>query len=95
MIIFSFCLFTGLVALWSLWKFKTPYSSTLNGFFLAGKSNSFWMVGSALLLTKLSANQFIGENESVYINNLSVIGWGVSLGVAMLLGLVFLLAVFF
>ncbi|ULT23130.1 hypothetical protein KUH03_28410 [Sphingobacterium sp. E70] len=76
MIVFSFCLFTGLVALGSLWKFKTNYSNTLNGFFLAGKSNSFWMVGSALLLTNLSANQFIGENESVYINNLSVIGWG-------------------
>lgn len=95
MIIFSFCLFTGLVALWSLWKFKTTYSTTLNGFFLAGKSNSFWMVGSALLLTNLSANQFIGENESVYINNLSVIGWGISSVVAMLLVSEFLLPIYF
>ena len=85
MIIASFCLFTVLVASWSLLKYKTHYASTLNGFFLAGKSNSFWMVGSALLLTNLSANQFISENESVYINNLSVIGWGVSSVVAMLL----------
>ncbi|MCW8313624.1 solute:sodium symporter family transporter [Sphingobacterium thalpophilum] len=95
MIIFSFCLFTGLVALWSLWKFKSNYSTTLNGFFLAGKSNSYWMVGSALLLTNLSANQFIGENESVYINNLSVIGWGVSSVVAMLLVSEFLLPIYF
>jgi len=95
MIVFSFCLFTGLVALGSLWKFKTNYSNTLNGFFLAGKSNSFWMVGSALLLTNLSANQFIGENESVYINNLSVIGWGVSSVVAMLLVSEFLLPIYF
>lgn len=95
MIIASFCLFTVAVALWSMFKFKTHYSSTLTGFFLAGKSNSFWMVGSALLLTNLSANQFIGENESVYINNLSVIGWGVSSVVAMLLVSEFLLPIYF
>ncbi|UIR54819.1 solute:sodium symporter family transporter [Sphingobacterium sp. SRCM116780] len=95
MVIISFCFFTGLVALWSLWKFRTKYTSTLNGFFLAGKSNSFWMVGAGLLLTNLSANQFIGENESVYINNLSVIGWGVSSVVAMLLVSEFLLPIYF
>ncbi|MEN5435141.1 solute:sodium symporter family transporter [Sphingobacterium faecium] len=95
MIVASFCFFTVLVALWSLLKYKSYYTTTLSGFFLAGKSNSFWMVGSALLLTNLSANQFIGENESVYINNLSVIGWGVSSVVAMLVVSEFLLPIYF
>ena len=91
----SFLSVTALVALWSLIKFKSNYTSTLSGFFLAGKSNNFWIVGSALILTNLSANQFIGENESVYINNLSVIGWGVTSVVAMLLVSEILLPIYF
>lgn len=93
--ILSFFAVTALVAIWSLIKFKTNYTSTLSGFFLAGKSNNFWIVGSALILTNLSANQFIGENESVYINNLSVIGWGVTSVVAMLLVSEILLPIYF
>ncbi|MFZ4861442.1 solute:sodium symporter family transporter [Sphingobacterium sp. Mn56C] len=95
MVLLSFCFFTSIVALWSFLKFKGKYSKTLNGFFLAGRSNGFVMVGAALLLTNLSANQFIGENESVYINNLSVIGWGVSSVLAMLLVSEFLLPIYF
>jgi len=94
-VVISFFIFTALVAIWSLIKYQKSYSSTLTGFFLAGRSNGFVMVGAALLLTNLSANQFIGENESVYINNLSVIGWGVTSVLAMLLVSEFLLPIYF
>lgn len=94
-VLISFSCVTLFVAIWSLIKYKSSYSSTLSGFFLAGKSNNFWVVGSALILTNLSANQFIGENESVYINNMSVIAWGVTSVFAMLLVSEFLLPIYF
>jgi SSS family solute:Na+ symporter len=94
-VLISFFAVTVFVAIWSLVKYKSSYSSSLSGFFLAGKSNNYWIVGSALILTNLSANQFIGENESVYINNMSVIAWGVTSVFAMLLVSEFLLPIYF
>lgn len=64
---------------------KRKGSQTVVGFFLANRANGFILVGASLYLSNLSANQLIGENESVYINNMSVIGWGVSSVFAMLL----------
>ena len=64
---------------------KRKGSQTVAGFFLANRANGFILVGASLYLSNLSANQLIGENESVYINNMSVIGWGVSSVFAMLL----------
>lgn len=64
---------------------KRKGSQTVAGFFLANRANGFVLIGASLYLSNLSANQLIGENESVYINNMSVIGWGVSSVLAMLL----------
>ena len=64
---------------------KRKGSQTVAGFFLANRANGFVLIGASLYLSNLSANQLIGENESVYINNMSVIGWGVSSVFAMLL----------
>ncbi|MFD2744062.1 MULTISPECIES: solute:sodium symporter family transporter [Sphingobacterium] len=63
---------------------KKKGSLTVSGFFLANRSNGFILIGASLYLSNLSANQLIGENESVYINNMSVIGWGISSVFAML-----------
>ena len=64
---------------------KRKGSQTVAGFFLANRANGFILVGASLFLSNLSANQLIGENESVFINNMSVIGWGVSSVFAMLI----------
>lgn len=94
-IVISFIACTVLVAAVSWYKTRSVNLKSVSGLFLAGKNNGYLVVAGSLLLTNLSANQFIGENESVYINNLSVMAWGVTSVVAMLLVSEFLLPVYF
>ncbi|SEL72988.1 solute:sodium symporter family transporter [Parapedobacter koreensis] len=91
----SFVACTVLVAVISWYKTRSVNLRSVSGLFLAGKNNNYLVVAGSLLLTNLSANQFIGENESVYVNNLSVMAWGVTSVVAMLLVSEFLLPVYF
>ncbi|MFC7525066.1 solute:sodium symporter family transporter [Parapedobacter sp. GCM10030251] len=91
----SFAVCTVLVAVVSWYKTRSINLKSVSGLFLAGKNNSYLVVAGSLLLTNLSANQFIGENESVYINNLSVMAWGVTSVVAMLLVSELLLPIYF
>ncbi len=81
----SFIFFTILVAIISWQKTRKQTVNSVAGYFMAGRSLNFWLVGGALFLTNMSANQFIGENESVYINNMTVMAWGMSSVVAMLI----------
>lgn len=91
----SFLLFTGLVGVISYIKTRNKSQKTTAAHFFADRKNNFWVVGGALLLSNISANQFIGENESVYINNMSVIAWGVSSALAMVLTAEFILPIYF
>jgi len=91
----SFVLFTLLVALISWWKSRRKGTGTTTGLFFANRKNNFWVVGGALFLSNISANQLIGENESIYINNMSVMAWGISSVAAMLLVAEFFLPVYF
>lgn len=83
--IVSFLFFTVLVAVISWLNTRKKLEQTTEGHFFADRKNNFWVVGGALLLSNISANQFIGENESIYINNMSVIAWGVSSVLAMII----------
>ena len=83
LISFLFCIV--LVALISWYKTRTQRLSTSTDYFLGSRSLGFVGVGASLFLTNISANQFIGENESVYINNMSVMAWGMSSVFAMLI----------
>lgn len=93
--IISFLLITGLIALISGIKTRTKKVQTTKRLFFADHTNNFLIVGGALLLSNISANQFIGENESIYTNNMSVIAWGVSSVLAMLLVAEFFLPIYF
>ncbi|MBC7846049.1 MAG: solute:sodium symporter family transporter [Flavobacterium sp.] len=93
--IVSFLLITGLIALISALKTRRKKVQTINGLFFADRNNNFFIVGGGLLLSNISANQFIGENESIYTNNMSVIAWGVSSVLAMLLVAEFFLPIYF
>ncbi len=84
-VIISFLFCTVLVALISWYKTRTQRLSTSTDYFLGSRSLGFVAVGASLFLTNISANQFIGENESVYINNMSVMAWGMSSVFAMLI----------
>ena len=81
----SFLFFTCLVAVISWLKTRKKSQQTTTALFFADRKNNFWIVGGALLLSNISANQFIGENESIYINNMSVIAWGVTSVLAMII----------
>lgn len=91
----SFVCFTCLVAVISYLKTKKESTNSTSGHFFANKKNNFWVIGGALLLSNISANQFVGENESIFINNMSVISWGVSSVLAMLLVSEFMLPIYF
>ncbi|MDQ8015283.1 MAG: solute:sodium symporter family transporter, partial [Flavobacterium nitrogenifigens] len=93
--IVSFLLITGLVAVISAIKTRKKKVQTTSGLFFADHNNNFFIVGGALLLSNISANQFIGENESIYTNNMSVMAWGVSSVLAMLLVAEFFLPIYF
>ena len=93
--IVSFLLITGLVAVISAIKTRKRKVQTTSGLFFADHNNNFFIVGGALLLSNISANQFIGENESVYINNMSVIGWGISSIFAMIIVSEFFIPIYF
>ncbi len=83
--ILSFLFFTGLVAVVSWYKTRKENLTTSEGYFLGGRSLGFFMIGGSLFLTNMSANNFIGENESVYLTNMAVMAWGMSSIFAMLI----------
>ena len=91
----SFILFTIVVGLVSWYKTRKENLETPAGLFFANRNLGFLVVGGALFFTNISAVQFIGENESVYMANMTVIAWGMSSVVAMLLVSEFIMPVYF
>lgn len=85
-ILFSFLFVTVAAALVSIYVTRRKkQQQTPVGFYLGNRSLGFWMIGSSMFLTNMSANQFIGENEFVYTTNMSVMAWGMSSVLAMLI----------
>jgi len=77
-IFISFFLLLLVAALVTVLKSRRQTNRTSVGYFLGSRSFNFWMIGCSIFLTNMSANQFIGENEFVYTTNVSVIAWGMS-----------------
>lgn len=90
----TFIVVTFLVALISWIKTRKHKITTSAGLFLANRTLSFTAVGSALFFTNISAAEFVGSSESVYINNMTVMAWGVSSVFAMLLVSEFVIPVY-
>ena len=68
----TFIFFTALVAVVSWMKTKNDDQSSTEGYFLAGRSLSWFVVGGSLLLTNLSTEQLVGLNGGAF-QNLSLI----------------------
>ena len=90
----SFLVVTIVVALISWYKTRKENLQTSAGLFFANRNLGFLVVGGALFFTNISAVQFIGENELVYTNNMSVMAWGLSSVLAMLLVSEFIMPVY-
>lgn len=90
----TFIIVTFLVALISWFKTRRHKITTSAGLFLANRKLSFTAVGTALFFTNISAAEFVGNSESVYLNNMTVMAWGVSSVFAMLIVSEFVIPVY-
>lgn len=93
-ILLSFLFVTVSAALVSVYATRRQQRQTPVSFYLGNRSLGFWMIGSSMFLTNMSANQFIGENEFVYTTNMSVMAWGMSSVLAMLIVSEFLMPMY-
>lgn len=82
--IITFIVVTFLVGAISWLKTRRHKITSSTGLFLANRTLSFTAVGSALFFTNISAAEFVGSSESVYVNNMTVMAWGISSVFAML-----------
>ena len=83
--IISFVVFVVIVTALSWYITRKHQLKTAADLFLGSRSLNWVVIGGALFMTNISANQFIGENESVFINNMSIMAWGVTSVAAMLI----------
>ncbi len=89
-----FLFFTIIVGFLSWRKRQKNDATTTESYFMGNRSLGFFLVGGMLFLTNLNGVQFIGENESVYLNNMSVMAWGVTSVVAMIIVSEFFLPIY-
>jgi SSS family solute:Na+ symporter len=89
-----FLLFLAIVVVVGMYKTRKMRMNTATAYFMGNRSLGFWMVGGSLYLTNISSNLFIGENEFVYTTNMSVMAWGMSSILAMLIVAEFFLPVY-
>ncbi|MCA9009254.1 MAG: solute:sodium symporter family transporter [Planctomycetaceae bacterium] len=73
----SFLLFTIFVAVISWWKTHDDRQDTADGYFLAGRSLVWPVIGGSLLLTNLSTEQLVGINGGGYQHGMLLMTWEV------------------
>ena len=89
--IIAFLIFTGLVGFFSWRATRRDSHNTTTGYFLAGRSLPWIVVGGSLLLTNLSTEQLVGLNGGAFANGMQVMAWEVWSSIAIvLMALVFL-----
>lgn len=87
----TFLIFTGLVAFFSWRMTHRDDHGTQSGYFLAGRSLTWFFIGGSLLLTNLSTEQLVGLNGGAYEAGMQVMAWELLAGISMIvMALVFL-----
>lgn len=79
-----FLVFFAFTAFLAWRKTRRHKIKTVSSLFLANRSLNFIMIGGALLFSNINTATIIGENELVYTNNMSVMAWGLTSVLAML-----------
>lgn len=93
-IFLTFLLITVSIGVISWYKIRREKANTITDFFLANRSLGFITVGSSLLFANINTVLFVGENELVYTNNMSVIAWGMTSVIAMLVVSEFIMPIY-
>ncbi len=83
MTIFTFLLFTAIVAVLTWLITRGDDHQTTGGYFLAGRSLTFPLIAGSLLLTNLSTEQMVGLNGQAFTDGLCVMVWEVVCVVAL------------
>ena len=78
----SFLFFTVLVAVISYFKTRSEDLKSSEGYFLAGRGLTGWVIAGSMLLTNLSAEHLVGLNGQAYRYNLSGMAWESTAAVA-------------
>lgn len=87
----TFLLFVGGVAILTYYWVRNQDNTSLEGYFLAGRSLTFPFIAGSLLLTNLSTEQLVGLNGAAFIDGLSVMAWEVIAVLALVLMALFFL----
>jgi len=85
-----FLLFMIVVALITWRKVRGSNFDTSDGYFLAGRSLSGWVIAGSLLMTNLQASNFVGMSANAYDANMAVMGYEVGSGLTLILVALFL-----
>jgi SSS family solute:Na+ symporter len=85
MLFISFLFFTALVAFITYLKTRHDSLATNDDYFLGGRSLTFGIIAGSLMLTNLSPVNFAGMSAQAYTHNMSVMGWEVGSGIALVL----------
>lgn len=91
MVIGFFLLFTLGVAGITYYKTRGSNLDTADAYFLGGRSLSGVVIAVSLLLTNLSATNFIGMSTQSYEQNMNVMGWEVGSAITLVLVALFLM----
>lgn len=87
----SFLFFMGLVALISYIYTRGENLHTTEGYYLAGRSLSAWVIAGSLLLTNLSTEQLIGLSAEGYQFSLSSMAFEIIAAIALIIVAIFFL----
>ena len=81
----SFIGFTALVLGVSYYLTRKKDASSSEGYFLAGRGLTGWVIAASLLLTNLSTEQMVGLNGQGYMFNMSGMGYEVGASLALII----------
>ncbi len=74
--IISFFFVTILIAILSWWMTRKEDLHSVEGYYLGGRNLGWFLVGGSLFLSNISAIAIVGETESAYLTNMSVMMFG-------------------
>ena len=81
----SFAGFTALVLGLSYYLTRKKDASSSEGYFLAGRGLTGWVIAASLLLTNLSTEQMVGLNGQGYMFNMSGMGYEIGASLALII----------
>lgn len=92
LIIVSFIFFTALVGVYTYLKIKgdSKKNESKDSYFLGGRSLTGGVIGASLLLTNLSAANFVGMSSQAYSGNMSNMAYEVTSGLVLVVVAMFL-----